>query len=96
MPPQATIMSEATPNAGLAVIPELPSDPPQFVASTISLAGIGSRCTSFTSGSSSRTFRTPASTVFCVPPWSCIVNTGGAPGTAVAPPICTSCCSRSR
>ena len=50
VPPQATIMSLATPSAGLHVTPLLPSEPPQFVPSKISLAGINSRFTSFTCG----------------------------------------------
>ena len=43
MPPQATIMSLATPRAGLAVMPLLPSEPPQLVPRMISLAGTVSR-----------------------------------------------------
>ena len=50
--PQATSMSLATPTAGLAVIPELPSLAPHCVATINSPAGIGSRRTSFTRGNS--------------------------------------------
>ena len=43
VPPAATSMSLATPSAGLAVMPEFPSDPPHLVPSTNWLAGNGSR-----------------------------------------------------
>ena len=93
VPPQATIMSLATPSAGLAVTPLLPSEPPQLVPSTISLAGIGSRRTSFAPAAVRQAFRTPASIVFVVPPRSCMERTGGPAGRGLPlPPICSSFC----
>jgi hypothetical protein len=72
-------MSAATPKAGLAVMPELPSEPPHSRPTINSLAGTDSRRTSFTRGSNSATLRTAASTVLTVPPKSCIENTGTPP-----------------
>src|SRR3954471_3586715 len=50
VPPQATNRSLATPSAAFAVIPELPSEPPQFSPSTISLAGTVTRRAALTCG----------------------------------------------
>ena len=52
-------MSLATPHAGLAVTPELPSDPPQLSPRMISLAGTLSRRTLFTWGSNSAIWSMP-------------------------------------
>ena len=53
VPPWATIKSEATPRAGLAVTPLLPSEPPQLVPRMILSAVSGTRRTSLTRGSMS-------------------------------------------
>ena len=43
MPPTPARMSTAAPSAGLAVMPDMPSEPPHCRPTTISLTGIGSR-----------------------------------------------------
>ena len=50
MPPMPTSRSEAAPRAGLAVMPEKPSEPPHCSARRSSEAGTGSRVARFTSG----------------------------------------------
>ena len=42
-PPRATSLSEKRPTVGFAVMPESPSDPPHFMPTTSSEAGISSR-----------------------------------------------------
>ncbi len=54
--------------AGLAVMPEYPSDPPHLVAKTNALAGTVSRSKRFTTGSNSLTNSMPRRTVAAVPP----------------------------
>src|SRR5262245_6437877 len=73
------ISSIAQPSAGLAVIPEYPSDPPQLVATIRSDAGRGVRRAASTRGSSCAISATAASTAFRVPPSRWIVTTGGRP-----------------
>ena len=52
MPPAATSRSLATPSAGLAVMPELPSDPPHSSATQSFDAGCSVRRQAFASGKS--------------------------------------------
>src|SRR5438105_783027 len=86
VPPWATSRSEATPRAGLAVTPLLPSEPPQLVPRMILSAVSGTRLTSLARGSSSATARTPASTVLPMPPHSWMVSTRGLEPSPPPPP----------
>ena len=70
VPPCAINKSEAIPRAGFAVIPLLPSDPPQFVPRMILSAEIFTRLCWLTEGSNSAIALMPASTVFLMPPHS--------------------------
>ena len=68
MPPWLTSRSEATPSAGLAVIPEYPSDPPHCMPITSSDTGIGSRRAASALAAISSSISTPLATVARVPP----------------------------
>ena len=74
MPPMPTSRSEAAPRAGLAVMPEKPSEPPHCSARRSSEAGTGSRVARFTSGKSAWIWSTIIATVLVVPPVSWMVR----------------------
>ena len=74
MPPRPTRRSEATPSAGLAVMPEKPSEPPHSSATLSSEAGIGSREMALTSGRSAWICSTIVAMVLVVPPVSWMVR----------------------
>ena len=79
MPPYRTSSSTAQPSAGFAVIPEAPSEPPQFVARISSEIGWRVRRASLATGRRSCTALIPASTVLRTPPDSWIERTRGLP-----------------
>jgi hypothetical protein len=66
-------MSEATPSAGFAVMPEKESEPPQFSPSTIFETGISTRLQAAAASMKRAISRRAASTVARVPPLSCRV-----------------------
>ena len=59
-------MSKARPTAGLALMPLVPSEPPQMVPTTSSLSAIGTRV--WRASAASRTQATPSAMVLRVPP----------------------------
>ncbi len=67
-------MSVAAPSAGLAVMPDSPSEPPHCRPTTSSLSGIGTRSTALTAGSSSAIAAIAAAIVLRVPPVSWMVR----------------------
>src|SRR3954470_20705080 len=77
VPPCATTRSAATPSAGLAVTPELPSDPPHSIARWIFEAGCPVRAHALASGKSWLTAATAASTVREIPPCSWMLSIRG-------------------
>ncbi len=76
--PSATRRSNATPIAGLAVRPEVASDPPQIVPTVSSLMRIGTRDCARSTGSVAPTHSRPAAMLARVPPacWMPRVRTG--------------------
>ena len=78
VPPALTRMSKATPIAGLAVRPDVASEPPQIVPTTSSDSAIGTRSCASSSASIAATQSRPASIVLRVPPvsWMPSVCTG--------------------
>ena len=80
VPPLATTRSAAYPSAGLAVIPEFPSDPPHSSARQSLLAGCSVRRQASATGRMSATARVTASTVRATPPWSWMLTTVGRRG----------------
>ncbi len=77
-PPASTSRSNALPMAGLAVRPEVASDPPQIVPTVSSCSAIGTVGCASSAARCSSTQARPASTVRRVPPaaWITSVRTG--------------------
>ncbi len=74
VPPWRTRMSIAAPSAGLAVMPEKPSEPPHSRPIFRWLALTGSRLTALAAGSISSIAAMPAAMVARVPPVSCMTS----------------------
>ncbi|MNS75334.1 hypothetical protein D3C72_1088480 [compost metagenome] len=73
----------AAPRAGLAVMPEKPSDPPHSSPILRWLAGTGCRVAALAAGSMASIARMPAAMVSRVPPVSCITSVWRfSPGTS--------------